>query len=244
MCDDESRNTRLDLLPDEWSRVRQCTECGACYRECDQVGRLACRVHPGVLIVYQRRPYFSCCGRDNESRGCLPIDHTTVCFARHPVERRLSDIQSFVTLALPRLYLQRHYIVQPQDTTIVFVAGNHRKTVHLEFTALLRAYTTHKANTLHAVEYNYLGDGGGEASVQSPSTTFSPSIEIPIDGILDTLDQLAARSPLLQYEMSHQEARAREIERECDSVWRDFGTDSKPIRRSAMPFVVIRRCGE
>lgn len=246
MCDQPM--TRLDLLPDEWSRVRECVECGAWYRECDQVGRLACRVHPGVLLFRDARPYFSCCGRENTSVGCLSIDHTTLRFARHPIERRLTEIQSFVTLTLPRVYLQRHYIVTPRDQTIVFTSPSNRSrqqtSVRLTFDALARAHVNHKSNLLHANEYSYVGDEELMDVVSPPSASFSPVIELPIDPLLDKLGQMAVKSRLLQYEMSQREARRHEIERDCDAVWRDFDADAKPVRRSPMPFVIIRRCGD
>lgn len=94
----EQRSLRVhgDKLKSDY-QLNACTSCSAepvIYREVQNIGRFACRFHPGVL----RRGAYSCCGwepvigynMDGDPRhvtirisrnqyGCVPCDHSPAC---------------------------------------------------------------------------------------------------------------------------------------------------------------------
>lgn len=66
------------LLDGSYTRQRQCCHCGESYVEMQNLGRLGCRLHPGVADLDRYGQYvYSCCGRDAEDErgGCLRSDH-------------------------------------------------------------------------------------------------------------------------------------------------------------------------
>lgn len=97
------------LLDNEYTRVRQCCLCGEEYRELQNMGRLCCRVHPGMPRLNQYGQYsYSCCGRgcyesDPISQGCLRCDHMDrqPCTQPGHEDTRCADLAAFYVRAIP-----------------------------------------------------------------------------------------------------------------------------------------------
>ncbi len=84
-------NTHLFLKDEAYNDRRTCKSCGRDYVDIDNVGRLACAYHPGVLdVVVDNRGVYQCCGGRRGSHGCLPCDHNDA-----EVGMRLRDLLAY-----------------------------------------------------------------------------------------------------------------------------------------------------
>src|SRR5277367_5149703 len=102
-------------ISQKYNVTRRCIHCDALYLERNNIGRLLCRIHPGIKLYDKDKDnyYFSCCGlyyEDYENEvmhynynglGCVKIDHISVELNKSDIVVRLSEIKSFSTLIIP-----------------------------------------------------------------------------------------------------------------------------------------------
>src|ERR1700761_9054839 len=75
------------IISEKYTVTRRCINCNTEYKEMNNIGKLLCRVHPGLkLCDNDNNNYYSCCGLycnefincnilSSEALGCLYIDH-------------------------------------------------------------------------------------------------------------------------------------------------------------------------
>lgn len=100
-------------LPEEYIFPRHCSLCNTWYKEKQNIGRLLCRIHPGLKLCDERgKIYYSCCGfyyddfannsvMSIDALGCMPIDHTDISFDDTNLVSRLNEIKSFIIVTIP-----------------------------------------------------------------------------------------------------------------------------------------------
>lgn len=113
---------------------RLCVLCRCKYTELNNIGRLLCRIHPGIrLCDHDGREFFSCCGFYVDQygfgtptrlamRGCVAIDHMDDSFSLDNVDLdlKLREIKTFSIICLPSSVLETvHRIFPPLPYTMV-----------------------------------------------------------------------------------------------------------------------------
>lgn len=117
-----------NLIPLEYLEELVCAECGMKYRVYENLGRLCCRIHPGLPQYDTRRgtSFFSCCGNVYDSRGCVRSDHREEALLRESHEERICDIERGSTMVVPFIVFQ-YGILPPLYECILYdsVRGNN-----------------------------------------------------------------------------------------------------------------------
>lgn len=117
----------FNLLPDDLKKPQLCANCGHSFRECGNIGQLACLIHPGVQLRDNRtgRVAYSCCGYDVDSPiyrdqkfGCLRCDHMSFSLPICSQDARLRELGKFQARVIPQLLMQ--FITAPLQESIIF----------------------------------------------------------------------------------------------------------------------------
>lgn len=108
------------MLSDAYTRVNKCVLCGESYCELHNIGRLCCRVHPGLLSLDQRGQYsYSCCGAISGARGCLRTDHMQHMPASSDETKRHDDLAEFAVTTVPNVLFE-HGVTRPLNETVLY----------------------------------------------------------------------------------------------------------------------------
>lgn len=105
-----------DMLPVWMKEIRECLHCPRPYRELDNMGRMNCFLHPGIL-VYDREVHisaYSCCGASiHGSIGCMASDHIPLSSSLPLLcqEERDKALSQFSLAVVPTVYF--HYGMKP-----------------------------------------------------------------------------------------------------------------------------------
>lgn len=124
-------------MPESFLEEHTCVGCGARYRELENMGRLCCRVHPGLvsLCVDDGRYYYDCCGRaagTGETQGCLRCDHMEARVSRTSDTGVKHDELADWGLCVVPQALFRYGMLRPLNECIVHQdsgGGGNSKTV-------------------------------------------------------------------------------------------------------------------
>jgi hypothetical protein len=104
-------------LSEDYTAVRCCALCGADYKELHNLGRLCCRVHPGVLRLDQHYAY-SCCRREWGSRGCVRCDHVETELPASEDERH-AELERMAIKAVPTV-LYEYGVTRPLNEAVLW----------------------------------------------------------------------------------------------------------------------------
>lgn len=219
----------LSLIPLEYTRIRQCTQCMLQYRECDHIGQLACNIHPGIrMMTSDRRIYFSCCGGLNPREGCLSIDHTDQVFSLHPIQTRLTELRLFGTSIFPFFF--NDYMRMPLKETVIYQfpskSSHQSDIINLHFAQLELCLKKYNERIIYDRVYPYdiksdskmemvskSGSGGG-------SHTWALNTRLSLAHIQKKLIEESELSPLYKEKQSVEESHQREIRNRCESIWK------------------------
>jgi len=142
------------MLPKYLINVERCVQCGEHYKECGNVGRHLCRVHPGVRMLTNdtvpTRAFYSCCHRPIQAKGCLQVDHSTCILTEENASMRLQQLRDFGTMIIPRLLLR--FITRPLKTSVIYdtndVGGTAYPSFDYRFPALEQVHRQNQTLTL------------------------------------------------------------------------------------------------
>ena len=233
------RPVHYELLPKDYTRERCCVLCGTSYVEGDHVGRLACRVHPGVRVT-ESHPYsrYSCCGRTSDEAGCVAIDHIDFQLSRSCIELRLHQLQQFAVKTWPAVL--RRYLPAPAARQVVYNLPNHwvERPIVLEFGVLQDARESYKEALLNGAKLFY------DLDPQPPEPLeFESRVTLSPQKLLAQLAEQAKQSELFRREMSTRDERGLEIERLCNDAWPNLDSGSKSKLDCTIRFSLVRRLG-
>lgn len=108
------------MLSEAYTRINKCVLCGESYCELHNMGRLCCRVHPGLLSLDQRGQYsYSCCGAISGAQGCLRADHMQHMPASSDEARRHDDLAEFAVTTVPNVLFE-HGVTRPLNETVLY----------------------------------------------------------------------------------------------------------------------------
>jgi hypothetical protein len=119
---DRLSSQELGLIPDDYTKTRQCLQCGRQYREIDNIGRYACRLHPGIAVldVMKNGYYYTCCQKHiDSSNGCVRADHMDYELPVNCLETRHDAISSECIYAIPIIYFL-YGIRQPVKQSVLY----------------------------------------------------------------------------------------------------------------------------
>lgn len=114
------------LLPESLREEQTCIQCGEIFKECENIGRHLCRIHPGIRVVRHGRPeqeaFYTCCRQlvalRGRRHGCLLWDHHCHKFSETNAGVRLSQIQEAATVIVPHMLLR--FITPPLRASIAY----------------------------------------------------------------------------------------------------------------------------
>ena len=178
---------------------RHCILCRGKYTELENLGRLGCRIHPGLrLCDKEGREFFSCCGFYVDAscggnatwlamKGCVAVDHIddTVKLDTSDLDLRLDAIKAFALIALPTsIFRTSHHIILPRPRTIVLdfngITGLPRE-------PLLK----HHVHTFDETRHNHALLKALHSPHKSMNLHFRPLVNntlVDIEGTRDTLN--------------------------------------------------------
>jgi hypothetical protein len=123
------------LIAEKYTILHTCVNCKQKFRESENMGRLLCSMHPGLLLSDStRRHYYSCCGLELESPlhcadtlGCLALDHVSTAeeataealLSTTSLQVRLDALCKFAVCILPAVLLQ-HGITRPVNSSFLY----------------------------------------------------------------------------------------------------------------------------
>lgn len=107
------------MVPLELTESNECLHCGHSYKEYANYGRLACRLHPGIIEVHNGHKY-SCCQRAHYSVGCMKSDHIKrgTLLSINNQEERHNTLSEMATLDVPIDYFY-YGVMQPLFESIL-----------------------------------------------------------------------------------------------------------------------------
>jgi hypothetical protein len=110
------------MLPSFLTSIHECYNCGESYKECHNIGRYRCLVHPGVRLLTNdmipQRAFYSCCGHSLLAKGCLQIDHASFVFSETNAETRLAQIRDFATVIVPHILMR--FLTRPMHSAMLY----------------------------------------------------------------------------------------------------------------------------
>lgn len=143
------------MLPQYLITFQTCFHCGASFRECENIGLHACRIHPGIRMYTNagpQRSFYSCCGRLAGAHGCTEADHNASALDVSDVRRRVAELRDFSTIVMPRLLLR--FITPPLQSSVLYrgIGGGSSSFRH-RFRVLARTLeTTRESSVTHTFQ--------------------------------------------------------------------------------------------
>ena len=245
----------IDLLPLDLTSAKKCVQCGTIYVELDNIGRLQCRVHPGVRLenAGSGQYYYSCCDRLDSQYGCTQIDHTTEVFTTQSEEMRLNQIQQFSIMILPCILHPYLYQIPMRDRILYELPPDFKLTrnptdlLQLSLPVLQVAHEKFERKRARDNvsfidrlprdgEYDVLGDSDDEEGIEwRRVTTFSKN------SILKSLYETSKTSELFQKGLSVGEERKLRIDTACAEIWKNVTQEDKNKINIIISFQIISR---
>lgn len=138
--EEEEEEEEEFFVSDKYLAIRKCIQCKLHYNEIDNIGRLQCRIHPGLrLCDHEKRDFYSCCGIYTDAytnghitamdmAGCVTIDHMDETFlpngakelTKNQLNARLCQIKAFSVAVVPKEMIRLCNVIQPSRSTILF----------------------------------------------------------------------------------------------------------------------------
>lgn len=233
------RPVHYELLPRDYTRDRRCVLCGVQYVEGDHVGRLACRVHPGVRVTVSRpTSHYSCCGRQSDGAGCVAVDHMDTQLSRGCLELRLKQLQQFAVKTWPAVL--RRYLPAPAERQVVYRLPEPwlERPIVVDFGVLEEAQRSYREALLQGASLFYDLDPQPPVPIE-----FEARVTLSPQKLLEQLAEQAKHSELFKREMSTRDERGLEIERLCNDAWPNLGSDGKSKLDCTIRFSLVRRLG-
>lgn len=116
------------MLPEYLTKIQECATCGIFYKECHNIGRHKCLIHPGVRLLTNdlipQRAFYSCCGHSLLAKGCLQIDHAAYIFSETSATKRFAQIRDFSTMIVPHILLR--FITRPLPNALLYDTTAHQ----------------------------------------------------------------------------------------------------------------------
>lgn len=107
----------LLLVPAELNLTKICLYCSKKFSEVNNFGRLACRLHPGIILEGEAR--FSCCQQHVSKRGCRRVDHSSEKISIEDEMERHHAIYQESVIVIPSAYFY-YGILPPLPETILY----------------------------------------------------------------------------------------------------------------------------
>lgn len=240
-------------LPDALTKQQKCLSCGVLFRECENIGRHLCRIHPGLKLVDSRtnRVSYSCCnyspgsyGYDVNllSQGCLQIDHQGALLIDDAIHPRMLQLRNFGLLVMPKVLLP-FLVTQPMSSAILYDSerpGSSPNGVFKHsFDVLESVLALYQDKSLSATPYK-----------EAKQTCGSPpelAIAWEIDTMLRDLALKCSGSSLFCRLLPELSAHKKEEVRENDAIWKGNVPQRRDTsKKIAAPiaFVIIARINE
>ena len=121
-------------IPDDYLSLKKCIQCGMNYKECENIGRLRCRIHTGTIEYdpHRNTSLYNCCQRPYDSSGCTKGDHMEGELPNEDLGDRRSIMEEWAILILPSIYLQ-YGIDCPLSSTILYNSSYDRGEKELSY---------------------------------------------------------------------------------------------------------------
>lgn len=118
-----------NLIPESYRRARRCLHCGDEYRELDNIGRLCCLLHPGILRLDSvgTRYVYSCCSVAYPHRGCCRADHMDCALVGRTEAERHTEIAEFAIKVVPTVLFQYGH-TRPLNESMLYNGVTHEWT--------------------------------------------------------------------------------------------------------------------
>jgi hypothetical protein len=236
-------------LPIALTKQQKCVSCGVVFRECENIGRHLCRIHPGLKFVDSRtnRVSYSCCnyapgsyGFDVNllSRGCLQMDHQGALLINDAIDPRMQQLRSFGLLVMPKVILPL-LMTRVMASTILYDSEHFSSDVFKHsFDVLEGVVASYHEKGLSATTYK-------ETRLSCGDWASGLGISWEIDSLLRDLTIKSSASPLFCRLMPELNANKGEVVvRENDAIWKGSmpqRRDTSKITPVAIPFVIIAR---
>lgn len=121
-----------DSIPDEYLEIRECVYCGTSYKECENIGRLGCRIHTGIIKhdIHTNSFLYNCCRRPYDAGGCVRSDHmdNELPQEEYEEEDKQKELEEWAILYLPTIFLQ-YGVDLPLSSTIIYQSTLYKKQV-------------------------------------------------------------------------------------------------------------------
>lgn len=114
-----------NMIPVELFTAQHCVNCGKNYEEINNMGRLACYIHPGIaqFITMSNGYYYSCCNQSVGSRGCTRADHINEVYSLYDQEERDDALFSKAIVTIPIIYFQ-YGVKNPINDAVLYRPGD------------------------------------------------------------------------------------------------------------------------
>ncbi len=240
------------LLPKSLTTLRLCTQCGASFKECDNIGIHLCNIHPGVrmLACLNGTAFYSCCGRWDGSQGCLEADHMDCVLDVGDVHNRIRQIRDSATILVAKLLLR--FITQPLQSSILYNSSNNpanKASFSHTFKVLKRAEeTTSEAALTHSAQIGNTADLSG---LFYRDDVVSKYFDLHKEA--DLLWRSSKESPLFSRLSLLGKDKNEKVRADCENVWRSqIGKEQDAEEevgcvfkeRPAIPFIIVSRIND
>lgn len=238
------------LIPSFLTTNQVCFQCGATFKEAENIGLHLCHIHPGIRMTTKRSHgpqafFYTCCGRLAGSQGCLEIDHnaSSSLEVADPYER-LRQIRDFATMIVPKLLLR--FITQPLQSSILYdseycpVSSVTHTFTPLQETAQ-RTYECMLTHTTQLPVYRVIiFDEDDDADIVSKSFNLDEEARL--------LWETSKESPLFMRLMTAASHKNQKAHTDCENAWRtrigakDEEQESCLLKeRPSLPFLILGR---
>ena len=262
MEEDETR------ISEKYRQLRVCLLCGLSFKEIENIGRLRCRIHPGIQLRdnMSSREFYSCCGLYPDDcisgkvtqpymGGCVTIDHMaldTCSLSKTNLESRLNAIKSFALIVVPREVLSVKNLIPPERRTILVdfngiygMPQESRLEHHIEIFEQVR-HSHEQTISSHSPYYGYGPRIETTPLIDPFATKKSDTITLDVHATSRRLDKRRVHTSNTDAAASLSHKTRREgwatvtMKAEDDE---DDDTGSAPVgrKKETVPFMVIRR---
>lgn len=181
-----------NVIPPYFKAYQRCIHCFGQFIELDNIGRLNCCFHPGVIIKsfngvshHDTRYFHSCCGVDanRKTMGCLRCDHISEQNSQISLDvvvesnnhsnatqimyKRLDSVKSFAITKMPQYLFKTQCFTKPHYKNIVVNTTSSSPLVH-QYPYELKAIAQTRSN-YYKMMY-------GEEGIRMDKKTFSSII--------------------------------------------------------------------
>jgi len=242
------------LLPAYLTQEQHCLHCGTRFKECENVGRHLCRVHPGIRLAYPNRAsheaFYSCCGRavsaTTRTEGCLEWDHYAQKLSETDANLRLAQIQEVATMVVPHLLMR--FITPPLQCALLYDSEIGGTTFRHQFGALQTVIARH--DELLRIYKPQITHWHIDQQQQQPPIQPEDLGSIQFDLVAESrqLWREGKQSPFFSKFFNKATTQSQSIQSKCDAIWRsqlsmanptEDGEDEGQVEE--VPFVIIAR---